>query len=119
MSARRSGGNSWSVGKEKTSPPIVPAFAHQRHAHEPVPRLRAADQLRVALVPLRLGADEDTLAGPHRLREREVPADGEAPERLDEPQVVAARGDHLEPLAVVAQRRDQPAASLRCAHALA
>ena len=117
LSARRVG-RELLVGREGEDEPADRAsFTHQRHAHEPVPRLRAADQLRVALVPLRLGADEDALAGPHRLRERKVPADGEAPERLDEPQVVAARGDHVEPLAVVAQRRDQPAASLRCAHA--
>ncbi len=93
-------------------------LADQRDAHEPVPGLRAADQFRVALVPLRLRADEDALAGSHRLREREVPADGEAAERIDVPHVVAARRDHLEPLAVVAERRDQPTASLGRAHSL-
>lgn len=83
-----------------------------------MPGLRAADQFRIALVPLGLRADEDSLAGPHGLREREVPAHREAPERLDEPQVITARRNHLKPFAVVAQRRDQPAASLGRTHAL-
>ena len=95
-----------------------PALADERDAHEPVSGLRAPDELRIALVSLRLRSDEDALAGAHRLREREVAGDREAAKRLDPLQVVAARGDHLEPLAVVAQRRDQPAAGLGCSHAL-
>ena len=107
------------VGREgEDEPADRAALADERDTHEPVPGLRAADQFRVALVPLRLRADEDALAGSHRLREREVPADREAAKRVDVPQVVTARRDHLEPLAVVAERRDQPAAGLGRAHAL-
>ena len=91
LSARRSGVKSWSFPNEKTRPPIGRPSSPTSGTHdEAVPRLRAADELRVALVPLRLRADEDAFARPHRLREGIVPAHREPAERLDPFRVVAA-----------------------------
>ena len=91
-------------------------LAHERQAHERVPPLRAPGELGIALVPLPLRADEDAFARPHRFRQRVVTGDREAAERVDVLAVVAAHRDHVEPLAVLAQGRDQPGARLGRTH---
>ena len=89
---------------------------HERQADEPVAGLRPADEFGVAAVAFLLRADEDALAGSHRLRQRVVAGDREAAERVDVPAVVAPRRDHVEPLAVLAQHGDQAAAGVGGAH---
>jgi hypothetical protein len=83
-----------------------------------VTRLRHSGELRIPRVALRLGANEDSLSRPHGLRHRVVAGEREAAKRVDVPAVVAAHRHHLEPLAVLAQRRDQAGAGLGRAHAL-
>jgi hypothetical protein len=105
-------------GEGEHQSPDGAVLARERQADEGMTGLRPSCELGIAEVAFRLRAEEDALSCPHRLRERVVAGDREAAERIYEPGVVATRGDHLEPLAVIGQRGDQPAAGVGCAHSL-